>query len=243
MKPLIGLAIALSIVVPATAQAGTKTCVETSAVVGETQCSNFGAFWSTERAFPLFAAIGGWSSVIQSSYDAKFVNKEGATVATTNSRLHGTLRAYGGEVRAGGYFTRYTYFALGFGLALGSNKGDTVESNGHQVSRQDGVNFIHARFAPVVGVRAPLGRLAFRLELATALQLVSVQFKAIGADGSEKAGSAGSAGFALEPRVAVDVWPTPDTTLSLWSGANLLRPGEMTFGLMIGGHIRAFDGT
>ena len=218
--------------------------VENSAVVGETRCSTFGAFWSTERSLPLFAAFGAWSSVLRTPLGAKFVDKSGATVATTDSQQHSSaLRAYGGEVRVGGYITRHVYLGFGFGLALGSNSGRTVENNGHTIALTDGVNFIHARVAPVLGVRAPLGRLALRLEVAPALQIVSVLFRVSASDGSERLGAAGSAGFALEPRIAVDLWPTPDTTFSLWSGANVLRPGDFTFGLMIGGHLRAFDGT
>ncbi len=233
------MAAALLVTGSASARA-TKHCVETGTVVGETQCRSFGTSWATERSIPFFGGIGVWSSSISSSFAAKF---SGTTIAADSAQLSpGPLRAHGGELRVGIQLSPYAYLGFGYGLALGANSSRTIESDGYRVALRDGINFIHGRFAPFVGVRAPLGRVSLRAELAPAVQVQLVLFKATAAGGPEKPGSAGSIGVILEPRLAVDYWLTPDTTLSLWSGANAMRPGDLTFGLSLMGHLRAFDG-
>lgn len=226
------------------ASARTNRCYETGTVVGETQCTNFGAWWATERAVPLFGGLGAWTGFTQSPLTGS-ITKEGQTLAGIDSTqlARGALRAHGGDIRVAGMVSNYLYIGLGWGLALGSNTGNTVDSNGYRIALRSGVNMIHGRVAPFIGVRAPLGRLSLRAELAPSLQILSVLVQATDAEGKVTPGSAGGFRFALEPRLAVDYWTTPDTTFSLWSGANALRPGDITVGLAVMGHIRAFDGT
>lgn len=241
MRRLFGLA---ALLVAGRANAHSKHCVETGAAVGETQCTRFGFPWATERSIPFFAGAGVFSTFVQSPIAAQFGGAGGArSLGVDSAQLsHGALRGYGGDLRVGGHLSPYVYLGFGFGFALGANASRTVEAGGYRVALRDGVNLIHARFAPFVGVRAPLGRVSLRAELAPALQAQIVLFKAYAADGSQKPGSGGGIGLILEPRVAVDYWLTPDTTLSLWSGANAMRPGDLTFGLTLLGHLRAFDG-
>jgi hypothetical protein len=230
--------------VPAAASARTNRCIETGTVVGETRCTNFGAWWATERAVPLFGGLGAWTSFTQTPF-AGTITREGQTLAVVDTAqlARGALRAHGGDIRVAAMVSSYFYIGFGWGLALGSNTGNTVESNGYRVALGSGVNMIDARVAPFFGVRAPLGRLSLRAEVAPSLQILTVLVRATDGGGKETAGSLGGFRFALEPRLAVDYWVTPDTTFSLWSSANALRPGDMAVGLAVMGHIRGFDGT
>jgi hypothetical protein len=133
------------------------------------------------------------------------------------------IRGYGIDFRLAGYFARHGYLAFDWALALGRARSDA------------GVNFFQARVGPTVGVRVPLGRLSLRVEGLTALQVLLVST-------GDRGKSSGGAMLAIEPRVAVDWWFTPDSTLTAWAGANVLRNGDYSFGLSIGGHLRAFDG-
>jgi hypothetical protein len=47
----------------------------------------------------------------------------------------------------------------------------------------------------------------------------------------------------VEPRMALDAWLTPDTTLTAWAGTNVLRPGDLSMGIALAAHLRAFDGS
>jgi hypothetical protein len=233
-----------ALLVTGTASASSRHCVETGTVVGETTCRRFGQWWATEHAIPVFGGVGMWSSVVRNPFLARVYDKQGTTVATatTSDVAEGPLRSYGGEFRIGGFATNLFYLGFGFGLGLGKNRSQTIDRNGYAVSLDDGINFVHARVGPFMGLRAPMGRLSFRAEVATPLDLMFVSFRSMGADRSERSVGAGGVGIAVEPRIAVDVWPVPDTTISLWAGADVIRPGNMTMGLTLTGHLRAFDG-
>ncbi len=219
-----------------------NSCVETADVVGETRCRNFGGFWATERSVPLFVSLGTYSSFLSAPLVGNVIGGRGLQIDGSTLSPTG-LRAHGGEVRMGGHFSRYVYGGFGMGVALGNQAAThTVDVNGYQVSLGDGINVYHGRLAWFVGFRVPLGRVSLRLEMPVALQMIGFQMKAIAPDGTKIAGGGHKLGVALDPRVMVDLWVTPDTTLSLWTGANLLRPGDFAAGLMIGGHLRAFDG-
>ena len=193
------------LLVGSTARAG-HHCAEVSETVGERRCTSFGQSWSTERSIPMLASIGGWSSLVR---------PVGRDVA-----LRGPLQSYGVDVRFGGYFARYGYIALDWGVALGRPA--------------PALTLFHARVGPAVGVRVPLGRVSLRVEGLTALQLLLLSRE--GKDGG------GGAMIAIEPRVALDFWLAPDTTLTTWAGTNLLRSGDSSFGLALAAHVRAFDG-
>jgi len=209
-------------------------CYEVSDVVGERRCTSYGQMWSTERSIPLVFGIGTWSSLIRpvgrgfSDDAARFID--------------GPLRSYGANVRIGGYFAKYGYVALDWGLALGHAQASAYETTGTRLVPAAGVNVIDARVGPVFGARLPLGRLSLRLEGMTALQLLFVIANRIGPEGTKRPAGEGGALLAIEPRAALDWWFTPDSTLSAWAGANVLRPGDYSMGLSLAAHVRAFDG-
>ncbi len=47
--------------------------------------------------------------------------------------------------------------------------------------------------------------------------------------------------WVVEPRAAVDVWLTPDTTLGLWAGSDVLQRGAWSTGIAFAFHSRSFD--
>lgn len=96
--------------------------------------------------------------------------------------------------------------------------------------------------SPDVPTTAPAVRLSAVSTPARGAQVFGLLARASGPSHSESA--AGDTAFVLrlEPRVAADVWLTPDTTLSVWGGMNALRPSDRTLGVSLGAHVRAFDG-
>lgn len=242
-RALVGVAV---VCLAGEARAGNQ-CHEVSDTVGERKCSTFGQRWATERSIPMFAAFGGWSSVVQPTgrgFDGTLRAPDGANpVAFRSSQvIRGPIRSFGVDLRLGGYFARYGYVALDWALGLGHAQGQPWASSGYRIEPASGVNFFHARVGPAVGVRVPLGKVSLRFEGLTALQLLLLSTEVYGPEGTRRDGGGGGVMLALEPRAAIDLWVAPDTTLSAWAGANLLRSGDYTSGLSLAAHVRAFDG-
>jgi hypothetical protein len=241
------VALAVVALTPRTAQASSNKCIEVSDTVGETRCTSYGALWSTERAIPLFVSVGGWSSIINpagSQFGGTLHDRVGTTIGRFDAAdvVRGPLRAYGIDFRMGGYFAKYGYVGLDWAFGIGRAEGDGHDLAGNRLTPAAGVNFFQARVGPAFGVRVPLGRISLRLEGLTALQILLLATKRSGPDGVTVKGGNGGVMLAIEPRVAVDWWFTPDSTLTAWAGTNVLRTGDYSMGLTAAFHLRAFDG-
>lgn len=236
---------AVAVLLVAGAAHARQQCQEVSEVVGERRCSTFGFGWSTERSPPLFVALGGLSSFVRpvgSAFDGEVSGANGKLPFEAARFVRGPIQSYGGDLRVGGFFGRNGYVAFDVGFALGHARGEPYERGGYRLSPASGVNFVHARVGPVIGFRVPLGHLSLRFETVTAFQALLLMTRVDGPEGTNKQGGTGGAMLAIEPRVALDLWLTPDTTLSAWGGTNVLRPGDVSTGVSLAAHFRAFDG-
>ncbi len=235
----------LALLVVASPARADDSCVEVTNTVGERTCSRFGQFWSTERAAPLFTAFGAWSGLTQPGrgFRHTVTDRAGSNEVQIDSArfIRGPIQSYGLDFRVGGMFARHGYFGFDMGVAAGHASGAPVRESGFQLAPAAGLNFIHMRFGPVLGVRVPLGKVSLRVEALTGLQVFALMTDARAPDGRTSAGVALFGGV-VEPRLAADFWLSPDTTLSTWAGYNVLRPGDTTFGLSLAAHFRAFDG-
>lgn len=227
------------------ASASGDGCHEVSDTVGERRCSRFGMSWATEHSPAMFTSIGAFtSSIAPHGFEHEVTDDIGRTLHATDAKrfVRGAIQTHGGDFRIGGMMSRYGYFAFDFGVGLGHAHGQPYTADGFTLTPAAGVNFLQAYVGPVVGARVPLGKVSFRFEGLVGAQVFALFARANGPSHSESAAGDTAFVWRLEPRVAADVWLTPDTTLSVWGGMNALRPSDRTLGVSLGAHFRAFDG-
>ena len=157
--------------------------------------------------------------------------------ASVSGASVGTLDAGTFDTRVTGFLTRAVYLGgetqIGFGdaptLALGTGD-DLVATNGLSVHMVGGA---------VLGLQSiRSGRFALRAELFGGARLVALTTH-------DASGTQASSFFAgapvLEPRVAVDMWATPDFSIGLWGGSDVVAKGAWSTGLAFVAHTRSFD--
>lgn len=240
------VALASTLVTNAARAGQSHVCQEVSDVTGDRKCGRFGDRWAAERTVAGFVGIGTFSGIVQPG-GKPFSGTVGKDAATTYSFdggrfVDGPLRSYGLDLRVGGYLTDRMYLGWEWALGLGRARAAAMESNGYTITPSSGANFFQGRFGPLVGARVPLGVVSLRLESLVGVQALWLSHQASRPDGSVKNASVTNIAIVIEPRVALDWWAWPDTTLSLWTGTNALRPGDVTFGVALTAHGRPFDG-
>lgn len=246
-RAAIGLALAgLVLVAPAAARAH-KHCVETSDVVGERNCSRYGAGWAAERSVPIVLGLGafhGQVSPIGRSFAGK-IGKSSPTLYDYQGDETGlsTVKTYGFDLRTHGFLTRSLYLGFDWAMAFAHASPQAHVADGWALAPRNGLNFFQLRVGPSLGLRIPAGRLSLRGEIGFGLQILSMTQNARPLQSTAtSAGAATYVGGYVEPRVAVDAWTSPWSTVSVWGGVNVLHPADRSFGLAFALHGRAFDG-
>lgn len=249
MKPFVFVAALVLASAPLVASASqTSSCVDTSEVVGERHCSRFGDRWSSERLFRIVLGAGFWTghtTATSRRWNASF-GKENPIKFGIPARALGisTIDDVGFDFRIHGYASRHVYLGFDWALAFGSVR-TTFEqpSQTVELGNAPGLNFIHAKLGGVVGTRIPLGPLSARLESVIGLEIASISANGRRWGQSEwTRGSISSVNLLLEPRVGVDVWTSPWSTITAWGGINMVYPSERSMGVSFALHGRAFDG-
>jgi hypothetical protein len=244
VKPVLAVVVALSLifVVAKDAQARGKGCAETSDVVGYEVCTRYGDDWSADRMFPVSFSLDLWDGAFDpngrqfAATPCKDCSGPSFKWSGTGTRL---LETKGAGLRADAFLFGPVYaglriWAVGFGTnAVGAVAADgtTLQGNGNMAtwSWVPEMNF---------GVRVPLGRLSLRLEAVLGAQIMWL-------DQSSTSGtqySSGAVSTVIEPRAIVDVWATPNLTMSVYAGVNFLDSNERDMGVLFGWHLRSFDG-
>lgn len=242
-------ALALLLLLPREAHAH-NNCVDSSDVVGDRKCTRYGETWSSERTFPVVVGTGLWSGHVVPSnrnWSGTFGKDAPIKFSLPGQQLGmKSVDDVGFDFRMHGYATKTFYLGVDWALALGRVKTNITPREGFEMRDKGSLNYIHAKLATVLGARLPLGPLSLRLEALIGVQIASVSLegRSVTANGHGDwlKGSFSSVAFLLEPRVAVDVWTTPWSTISAWGGGSVLFPAERSMGLTIALHGRAFDG-
>jgi hypothetical protein len=239
------LLFALLILLPREARAH-SSCVEQSDVTGDRVCSRFGDGWSVERMPQLVLAAGfttnhlvpsarNWTGTFGKDHPTKF------RVAGDSLGMR-AIDDVGFDFRLTGFITKTTYVGIDWGLGFGSVQPRFAPRDGYELRPKSGINFVQAKIATVVGARLPLGPFSVRLEALVGVQVASVSGELRPLNGQWVSGSFTNAALLLEPRVAVDVWTTPWSTITLWGGGNALYASDRSMGLSFSLHGRSFDG-
>lgn len=223
-----------------------SSCVEQSDVTGDKVCGRYGDRWSTERTFPLVISAGFWSGHVVPaghSWNANLGKDNPKKFGVSGNALG--MRAIddvGFDFRMHGFATKSFYIGLDWAFAFGAVKPNLEPRTDYELRDKGGLNWIHARLATVLGGRVPLGPFSARLEALVGVQIASLTLEGRRPGGEWVKGSVTAVGLLLEPRLAVDVWTSPWSTISVWGGGNVLFPADRTMGLSFALHGRAFDG-
>ncbi len=241
---LAGIAAITALVAPALAHAG-SSCHEVSDIVGYEQCTRFGASWANERRPPFTLAFGVRTfmfSPLGHTFSAK-TTKNGPEVYSFEGDILGTkpLIASGFGWQITGYAWRNVYLGVESSWAFGKNGGYAFQANGYDVEPSGWLDTFAFAGGLLMGARIPLGKLSLRPEMLVGGRVLSLSQQATLAGEAKKA-TATTAAWALEPRLALDMWVLPWMTVSAFAGKDLRDPRSLSFGLMIVGHVRAYDG-
>jgi len=249
VKKLALVIAALFASVPAVASAANSSCAENSDVVGERVCSRYGDRWASERLFRIVLGAGLWTghvSPMSRNWNGTF-GKENPIKFSLPGRSLGmaAIDDVGFDFRIHGYASRYAYLGFDWALAFGAVRPTFDQApHGIEIGNAPALNYIHAKFGGVVGTRIPIGPISARLESVIGLELASISANARRWGQSEwTRGSFTSVNLLLEPRVGVDVWTSPWTTVTAWGGINMVYPSERSIGVSFALHGRAFDGS
>jgi len=238
------LVVALVSLTALPASAG-KTCVEQSDVVGDRVCGRYGLGWSAERTVPLTAAFGFFSTYVEprgrswSASTEKGAEGVGVSGAAMGMR---SMQTFGFDFRFVGNLSQHAYLGLDTALAFAAIGSAVAPTGGWEFRDKKTLDFVHVRESLVLGGRVPLGRLSLRVETLVGFDIASAGVEMRKGQGEWQRGSVTSFMFLLEPRVAVDVWMTPWSTVSVWAGTNFLHPSDRATGISFAIHGRSFDG-
>ncbi len=239
MRGLAVVAVSTLVVFASPARAS-KSCVETSDVVGEQRCSRYGSGWTAERSLPLTLELGFVRAdlgLAGRDFSAKF-GKSGPEAYRFDGGTYASgARAWGFSLRAAGFVSPFAYFGFEQSFTFGHAEGAPFRAGDYAVGNASGLNTVAATFGVPAGVRVPLGKLALRGEVFGGLTILSLSQEANGARAS-----ASWVGGAVETRGYLDLWLANDTTLSVMVGQDLLGHHDRRLGLVLGYHGRAYDG-
>jgi hypothetical protein len=241
------LLVVLLVAAPSSASAS-NGCVDHSDIVGERVCRRYGDSWSTERLYRLVLSGGFWSghtSPASRKWAGSFGKDDPIKFGILGRSLGvSTIDDVGFDFRLHGYASRNVYLGFDWALAFGAVKTNLSHQEPNvELSQASGVNFFHAKLGGVVGAAIPLGPLTARIESVIGVELASVSANAryVGRSTWIRGGFT-SVNLLLEPRLAVDVWTSPWSTITAWGGVNMIYPSERSMGLSFALHARAFDG-
>jgi hypothetical protein len=223
-----------------------RGCTEVSDIVGYEKCHRFGDGWAVERRWPIAVGL----TLPYQTFDPNGVNFDFATgkndpkaFTLPGERLGSNgLGAFGFNLRIEGFIFSWLYLGVEYGIGFGHNQiGNFVAPVGGvptQFSGSDAaVNSMMLRGGAFAGLRIPLGRVSLRLEGFAGGSSMTVDLHSPVADYT-----ANSARGLLMPRAVLDVWASPNVTMSAFGGVDTLDTHDRIVGVMLEFHARSFDG-
>lgn len=221
-------------------------CIERSDVTGDKVCSRYGSGWSVERTFPIAIGVGLWSGhVVPAGRTwSGSIGKENPSRFGVHGSAIGmrAMNDVGFDFRLHAFASRSIYLGVDWAFAMGAAQTTLASTAGWELRDRPTLDWVHARLATVVGGRIPLGRLSLRVETLVGVQVVALSVEGRKDGGEWTQGSLTSFALLLEPRVAVDLWTNPWSTVSVWAGQSFVHPAERSMGVSFALHGRSFDG-
>ncbi len=229
---------------PKTAHA--RGCTEVSDIVGYEKCHRFGDGWAVEHRLPIAVALSLPYQTFDpnsTTFDFSKGKHDPDSFSLPGERLGATsLGGVGFNLRLEAFVWSWIYVGVEWGLAFGHNQvadfSAPVKNAPAQFSGSDAaVNTVMFHAGAFAGLRIPLGRISLRLEGLGGANTATVNLHS-----SQGDYLANAARGSLMPRAIVDVWASPNVTMSVFGGFNALDTQERTLGVMLELHMRSFDG-
>jgi hypothetical protein len=195
--------------------------------------------------YPLVLSVGLRSLSYQPSSRDRFDG--GVQTSATGYQFTGdalgdsTVRSYGAELGLDWAFTSFVYAGAAAAWGEGAWSAPPFAAGGLTIDPRATVN-AHMWLTGVrAGVRLPLGPLSVRGELLGGAEWISLQqYASVGQ--SSMTATATTVTWLLEPRVAVDLWTTPFTALSVFGTMPGFDSRAANGGVAFAVHLRSFDG-
>jgi hypothetical protein len=153
----------------------------------------------------------------------------------------GNLRTYGVEMGLFWYPTPFTYVGPSLGLGTGTYSGPSFVADSLTIEPRDTLNLSVTTLGAVGGLRLPLGLVSLRAELLAGGSWISIDQYALNA-ANRLTATATTTSWRIEPRATLDLWATPFATVSLFGAMPSFDSRSFDAGLVLSGHLRAFDG-
>ncbi|HEY8091131.1 MAG TPA: hypothetical protein VIF09_24880 [Polyangiaceae bacterium] len=248
-RPALAALASCAVLVAWAANAPAKCPDADTLVVGD-GCKKFGedgggllSGWSSQLP-PIVATLSLRSiSYSPSSRDSFDGNVETSPLAYKfgGNAFGAPIRTYGIEMGLFWYPTPFTYLGPALGLGEGKYAGGPFTADALTIEPRDSLNATTTTFGGVAGLRLPLGSVSLRGELFAGGDWLSIDQYASNATNRLTATSSATV-LLIEPRAALDLWATPFLTVSLFGAMPAFDPRATDAGLVLSGHLRAFDG-
>ncbi len=217
--------------------------------VSRERCYGYGAHWSPERSARLTGGFG----MSMSSFAPAGRSFGGGVSQSRNGgyapvRFDGTklgvasLHTTSVEARFHGQVWDGFYLGGSIGFGWGRVKSQTVQTESLHLEDDPSVDLLHLRVGVLVGYRIPLHWFSIRIESLVGTDVLALDQYGVARTGQRTGVTSFDVTALVEPRLALDVWASPWTTLSFYAGKNALRAHDHTLGFTISGHLRPFDG-
>jgi hypothetical protein len=214
-------------------------CVETSLVLGRRTCSRFGT-WDVSHLPRFHLAIGSTFhriSLAGSRFDGTTTHDRRYDYSLDGNQL-GVAMGGSFDLRATGMVGRHLY--TGGEVSIGAiglaNPPDLGKAPLALAPRAG----LYVASAAVLGTVLRAGDTDLRAEVAAGGRVLGLTVDSrLG--GCEAQSTAWSGQALVEPRVIVDRWLSPWLTAGVMVGSNLAVPSDLSIGVSLTGHARAYD--
>ncbi|HEY3817458.1 MAG TPA: hypothetical protein VGL81_09820 [Polyangiaceae bacterium] len=195
--------------------------------------------------YPLVLSVGLRSLSYEPSSRDRFDGSVQASPAgyqfTGDALGDSAVRTYGAELGLDWAFTSFVYAGAAAAWGEGAWSAAPFAAGDMTIDPRATVN-AHMWLTGVrAGLRLPLGPLSLRGELLGGAEWISLQqYASVGP--SSMTANAATVTWLLEPRVAIDLWTTPFTALSVFGTMPGFDSRAANGGFAFAVHLRSFDG-
>jgi hypothetical protein len=207
---------------------GGSPCIDRSEVVGRSRCNRFGSWWDVTHVPRVQLGLG----MSVRMFDSALVRSSGDAAPRARLRLLEGLPADPGitaltlDIRITGRVGPLFY--LGAEGSIG----------GAELDEPDLADGVYLGGGGVAGIAVPLGGVTLRGEAVYGARVVAVSTPT-GYGFHDQDGRDVQRFF--ESRLAVQTWVGPWTSIGASLGSNLLAERDVSAGVFLQGHLRAFD--
>ncbi len=219
------------------------SCVEVSSVVGRWVCpgSHFGT-WNVAH-FPRlrlhFGTSGHRFPVRNMTFAGTAPHGDGIAYSMVGSELtNGLAGAATFDLGMSMSLSRHLYAGFEGKIGHAWLHGQTTDASADLMMNTSGT--LYSEIGGVAGITVPVGDFDLRAETFVGARLVGVSVASVHGACADTS-YAYDASWLVEPRVSVESWITPWATLGVQAGANALQRDDISLGVYLQGHMRAFD--